>query len=208
MAVSRPTPTPTAGAKTSRDEIKSVVEGVVSTLHGGFTASDLKLYEELESLIAYIHSAKREIAALCPDEIKEKHIREATDELDAIVAHTENATGGILDCAEKIETIAGELSGDPAAKLAEQVTRIYEACNFQDITGQRINKVVTTLKNIEERIKSLASALGGQRGMAQAPVAPAAPSKHGDEAGLLNGPQLPTNAKSQDEVDALLKSFD
>ncbi len=206
MAVSRPTPTPAAaGAKTSRDEIKSVVEGVVSTVHGGFTASDLKLYEELESLIAYIHSAKREIAALCPEEIKDKHIREATDELDAIVAHTENATGGILDCAEKIEAIAGELTGDPAAKIAEQVTLIYEACNFQDITGQRINKVVTTLKNIEARIESLASALGSQRGMSPAP---AAPSKHGDEAGLLNGPQLPTNAKSQDEVDALLKSFD
>ena len=96
MAVSRPIPTTpaAAGAKASRDEIKSVVEGVVSTLHGGLTASDLKLYEELESLIAYIHSAKREIAALCPDEIKEKHIREATDELDAIVAHTETATGG------------------------------------------------------------------------------------------------------------------
>ncbi|MFZ0693963.1 MAG: hypothetical protein WAN51_07405, partial [Alphaproteobacteria bacterium] len=62
-----------------------------------------------------------------------------------------------------------------------------------------------TLKNIEARIESLASALGSQRGMSPAP---AAPSKHGDEAGLLNGPQLPTNAKSQDEVDALLKSFD
>ena len=168
----------------------------------------MKLYEELESLIAYIHSAKREIAALCPEEIKDKHIREATDELDAIVAHTENATGGILDCAEKIEAIASELTGDPAAKIAEQVTLIYEACNFQDITGQRINKVVTTLKNIEARIESLASALGSQRGMPPAPAAPTAPSKHGDEAALLNGPQLPTNAKSQADVDALLKSFD
>ena len=35
------------------------------------------------------------------------------------------------------------------------VTRIYEACSFQDITGQRIGKVVTALKAIEGRVQQV-----------------------------------------------------
>jgi chemotaxis protein CheZ len=85
------------------------------------------------------------------------------------------------------------------------VTRIYEACNFQDITGQRISKVVATLKTIETRLVSLAAAVGHGGGAAAKAGKPgpqdgAKPS----DADLLNGPQLPQNAKKQDEVDALL----
>ena len=48
----------------------------------------------------------------------------------------------------------------PAAKLQDAVTRIYEACSFQDITGQRITKVVTTLKVIEEKVAHIISTFG------------------------------------------------
>lgn len=169
--------------------------------------SDPKVFEELEALVRFIRLAKREIAALCPDEIREKHIREASDELDAIVAHTEEATGAILDAAEKIEKIASALDVDPAMKLAEEVTRIYEACNFQDITGQRIGKVVAALKNIEARIEALTSALGGAAAVGAGREAPASETAKSDK-DLLHGPQLPANAKTQEEIDALLKSFD
>lgn len=168
--------------------------------------TDSKIFQELEALVRYIHSAKQEIAALCPEEIREKHIREATDELDAIVGHTEEATGAILDAAEKIEKIASALDVDPAMKIAEEVTRIYEACNFQDITGQRIGKVVGALKNIEARLEALTPSLTGIAAAEPAPK-PALAAAHPD-AHLLHGPQLAANAKTQEEIDALLKSFD
>ena len=173
------------------------------------TSSDLKFFEELQGLISYIRSAKREIAALAPDEIREKHIRGATDELDAIVANTELATGTILDAAEKIEGIASNLVAanlevEPGMQIADAVTRIYEACNFQDITGQRISKVVNALKTIETKIESLVSAVGG---VASIPVDGESAGAASD-ADLLNGPQLPANAKTQEEIDALLNSFD
>ena len=38
--------------------------------------------------------------------------------------------------------------------------RIFEACSFQDITGQRITKVVSTLTYIEERLHGLQDAWG------------------------------------------------
>lgn len=172
----------------------------------GVSPMDSKIFQELEALVRYIHSAKQEIAALCPDEIRQKHIREATDELDAIVGHTEEATGAILDAAEKIEKIASTLDIDPAMKLAEEVTRIYEACNFQDITGQRIGKIVGALKIIEARLEALAPSLSGIA--AAAPVSVAGSSDARPDDHLLHGPQLTANAKSQEEIDALLKSFD
>ena len=168
------------------------------------TGSDLKFFEELQGLISYIRAAKREIAALAPDELREKHIRSATDELDAIVANTEQATGSILDAAEKIEGIASKLEVEPGMQIADAVTNIYEACNFQDITGQRISKVVTALKTIEGRIEALVTAVGGVGSVRVEPN----PDEAARDAQLLNGPQLPANAKTQDEIDALLKSFD
>lgn len=168
------------------------------------TSSDLKFFEELQGLIKYIRAAKREIAALAPDEIREKHIRSATDELDAIVANTEQATGAILDAAEKIEGIASKLDVEPGMQIADAVTKIYEACNFQDITGQRISKVVNALKTIESKIESLVTAVGGVAAIPADDLA----AEAARDAHLLNGPQLPANAKSQDEIDALLKSFD
>ena len=170
----------------------------------GSQASTGTVFEELEALVGYIRNAKREIASLCPDEVREKHIRVANDELDAIIAHTEEATSAILDAAESIETVAASLGAETGQKLTEAVTRIYEACNFQDITGQRIGKVVATLKTIESRLASLAAAMGHGEGTAKPGKPARQDGSKGSDAGLLNGPQLPRNATKQDEVDALL----
>ena len=39
-----------------------------------------------------------------------------------------------------------------AQDIRDQVIRIFDACNFQDLAGQRIAKVLATLKFIEDRI--------------------------------------------------------
>src|SRR3546814_13202189 len=106
-------------------------------MEGYISAVDLRVYDELESLARYIQSARVEIAALRPDEIRQDHIPAATDELDAVVGATEEATGRILDAAEQIQTIAGGLDQAVQRQLVDLVTGIFEACNFQDIPGQR-----------------------------------------------------------------------
>jgi chemotaxis protein CheZ len=155
-----------------------------------------RLVREMESLALVIATAKREIAALRPDEIREKHLPEATDELDAIVGSTAEATGSILDAAEHLGGIADKIGGADGGAITDQVTRIFEACTFQDITGQRITKVVKTLKVIESRVASLVSAFG----TLETSEAAAAPT---GEAALLNGPQLPADARSQADIDAI-----
>lgn len=159
----------------------------------------LNMLKELRELVQFIHEARSEIAAIRPDEIKNEHLSVASDELDAIVSATEEATNEIMEAAEAVEQIGESLPEAQQDAIADAVTRIYQACSFQDITGQRISKVVGALKHIEGRVERMLVLMGAD---AKAPAQPAA--KHEDpEAKLLNGPQLPGNATSQDEIDAL-----
>ncbi len=126
----------------------------------------------------------------------------ATDELDAIVEHTAQATHAILESCEMLDDVSGSVSGAPADKLQDAVTKIYEACSFQDITGQRITKVVTTLKTIEAKIAHIIETFG----RSAAKIHPNQPADL-TEADLLNGPQLPANAMAQSDIDKLLADF-
>lgn len=194
-------------AASRREEIASIVESVVDSMHGDVSLENIRLYRELESLAQFIHQAKAEIARIRPDEISAQHIPTATDELDAIIAATEEATGAILDSAEAIEERISAMPSECGEKVSAAVTKIYESCNFQDITGQRISKVVGALQSIESKVDALIDAFGGELGAAIPPAdstGEAGEQKDG-EGGLLNGPQLVGDGISQDDIDALLR---
>ena len=191
------------GTPREEDRIEAAVRAVLGSLAGDLTAKEAALLAELEALGRTIARAKAEIAALSVDDITGAHIPSATDELDAIVGHTAQATNEILDCCETLEHLQSEVPEAAATALQNAVTRIYEACSFQDITGQRIGKVVSALKAIESRVEAAVANASGR------PVTPppvAAPRTEGQE--LANGPQLPGGGTSQAEIDRLLASFD
>jgi chemotaxis protein CheZ len=189
------------------EDIAAVVEAVMQSLSGDVSLAEFRLYRELEHLADYIQSAKREIAAIRPDDIRHRDIPMATDELDAVVGATAEATGTILDAAESLECIAASI-GEPAGEEVRTIaTRIYEACNFQDITGQRITKVVRTLKHIEGKIDALLTAFGELKSTPTVVPAPEEVLPPGDDRNLLHGPQLPEEAKRQDEIDAIFANL-
>ncbi len=185
------------------DRIEAAVRAVLGSMAGDLTAREAALLAELEALGRTIARAKAEIAALSVDDITGAHIPSATDELDAIVGHTAEATNEILDCCEVLERLQSEVPEAAATALQGAVTRIYEACSFQDITGQRIGKVVSALKAIESRVEAAVANASG-RPVTLPPVA--APRTEGQE--LAHGPQLPGGGTSQAEIDRLLASFD
>ncbi|HVC59105.1 MAG TPA: protein phosphatase CheZ [Acetobacteraceae bacterium] len=189
-------------AASDPEMVADVVRAVLTTMSGDLTAKETSLLTEVESLGRTIAAAKAEIAALRVDDINVSDIPFATDELDAIVAHTASATHAILETCETLDAVAEQLAGEPAAQLQDATTRIYEACGFQDITGQRITKVVNTLKIIETKVGQLVATFG-QPGNEAA----AAQGASGDPV-LLNGPQLPTMAMDQSDIDKLLASFE
>jgi chemotaxis protein CheZ len=199
------------GPRAEPSEVHDAVESVMATVEGDLSAVNLKLYAEIEALSRFIAAAKAEIASVRPDEINTEHLPTATDELEAIVGATESATNTILEAMETLEPIGDELGGETGRKITDSVTQVYEACNFQDITGQRITKVVGALKQVEDKVDTLLAAFGEdaaaaretRRGPAEKPAA-----ADGDAA-LMNGPTAPGEGSvSQDDIDALLASFD
>jgi chemotaxis protein CheZ len=182
--------------------VADVVRAVLGMSDDDPDPTETSLIAEVEELGRTIASAKAEIAALRVDDITDNHIPSATDELDAIVAHTAAATDQILETCETLDRVAGELTGEAAAQLQDATTRIYEACGFQDITGQRITKVVATLKTIEAKVAHMVAAFGTSAGR------PAKADAMPDPSLLLHGPQLPAAAMDQSDIDKLLASFD
>jgi len=188
---------------------------LASSKDGGLDAGDVKLFNDLQDLASYIHDARAEIASLRPDEVGSTLIPSATDELDAIVEATATATNTIMDATEEIEEAAGKHGSDVQNDIMDVTTKIYEACTFQDITGQRITKVVTALKKIEEKVDGLVHAFSDEIEAAKvrqkAEEAAKGPVKKeiNEREDLLEGPQLADgDGKNQDDVDALLASFD
>ncbi len=190
-------------------EVVTIVESVIDSIEGDLTAVGLKVYADIEALARYINTARAEIAELRPDDINSEHLPAATDELTAIVGATEQATHQIFEAVEGIETLTEKMEPEIAGQVSAAVTSIFEACGFQDITGQRITKVVTALQQVESKVDALLHAFGDDiKGDAPAKAqdkkkttpsgAPARPDED-----LLNGPQLPENAISQDDIDAL-----
>jgi chemotaxis protein CheZ len=190
--------------------VAEVVRAVLGTMQHDVVEQHVSLLAAVRALGDTISTAKAEIAALRVDDITGSQIPSATDELDAIVAHTAAATDVILETCETLDKVASALDGPLALQLQNATTNIYEACGFQDITGQRITKVVATLQAIEARVTQMVNAFGGSP-LAVASAAgettrvAAAPS---DAAALLNGPQLPSHAMDQSDIDRLLGSFD
>lgn len=200
------------------EEVGSLLRTLLSARPADTEGPERRLYNELEDLASFIQAAKAEIAALDPSEIREKYLPTATDELDAIIQSTEKATGEIMDACEGLDDLADGLDAGVGDKIHDNTMRIYEACSFQDLTGQRITKVVRMLASIEERVSGLVKAFEPHEGLTRGDAAQKA-ANHGrsttravgdqsaDEA-LLNGPQGDTVAMKQDDIDALLKSFD
>ncbi|MDD7911371.1 MULTISPECIES: protein phosphatase CheZ [Pseudovibrio] len=170
-----------------------------------------KLKVELDAIHDAIAKTKTEIAALhrkaAQNEPARSHV---ANELDAIVRGTEGATEQILGSAEHIDEIAATLGGfipdehqGMVNDIQERVITIFEACNFQDLTGQRITKVVATLSFVEERIIRMMEIWGGLESFKDVEV-PEEPPKDENEA-LLHGPSLDgeEGVVSQDDIDAL-----
>ncbi len=190
------------------NDIIEVVESVMASISGDTSTINQKLYSELESLARFIETAKSEIAALKPDEIKDQHLALASDELQLIVNHTEQATHSIFEAVETIESLAESMPPETSEKITEAVTQVYEACGFQDLTGQRISKVVGALQHIEQKVEGLLEAFGHEFENLPRPAATVQPKRadgmpERPDEDLMNGPQKPGEGQTQAEIDAL-----
>jgi chemotaxis protein CheZ len=170
-----------------------------------------KLKVELDLIHDAISRTKREIAVLHGKSFDGQEMAKVNGELGAVVGGTEQATQQILEATEAIDQAATALSKNISPdqqmllseEIQERVVSIFEACNFQDLTGQRISKVMTTMKFIEQHINAMMDIWGGVDAI-KAHAPPIIDTREGD-AKLLNGPKLDGDIghASQDDIDAL-----
>src|SRR5215472_7319191 len=182
--------------------ILAAIERVASSLGDKRPAApDDRLRADLTVMAKAIAQTRSEIAAIKPDGDAKGTLSEATEELDSIVHTTERATSDILAAAEQVQEIAWTLrergaDGATCDALDQRATDIYSACSFQDLTGQRIRKVVDVLRFLEDRIRAMIGIWG--EAMPE-PDAPAAAAPHVGEDRTV--PHL-----EQQEIDRLMPS--
>lgn len=168
-----------------------------------FNAIDAAIYRELKAIADYISFLRSEIGELQANEMRAKRIPAAGEELHAVVNATEAAGNAIMASAEAVMGSNAKTLEDYKAFVEEQMLAIFEACSFQDLTGQRITKVVQTLEQIETRVARFAVATNANDKDGFASEEEAACAERAENL-LLHGPALEGEGIVQNEVDALL----
>ncbi len=189
-----------------RGEVIEIINSVITKIDSN--AAQREIYAQISELAQIIDDLKQQISSYGPQHVKNTHIPDATDELDAVVLATADATNTIMGVCEEIEGIAKGLEGQKQSDLIAKVTQIYEACTFQDITGQRIKNVVGTLRTIEEKVDNIMNTLGDKVGLKMGEGRLKKVVSIDDEKSLMSGPQMADKAISQDDIDKLLAEFD
>ena len=207
------------------DAIEALREEVAELKNGGVAESapvaaapeleeiteeeDADVRIEIAQMVRSIGRTKSELAAIKHPMADDDRIKAASSELDEIVLATQTATNDILASTERIGELMDEMlarhAGDErlyalTEEAGQELVNIMEACSFQDITGQRVNKVVKTIRYIQDRIVAMIG-IWGTDAFIDLPVKEETPANEGEA--LLNGPALGGEGLSQNDIDAL-----
>ena len=162
------------------------------------------LLAEIAELSSAIHSAKAAMMPLGADPA----LRDSAGQLAAVMETTEGAANQILAATEELQEILSGIGAGRTPGSAEIVPplnhvleQIVAACAFQDLSSQRITKVLGLLTRVESHIDTVLDLLELKGVPVQRPPAPT-PAPEGD--GLMNGP---TENPGQDEIDKLFDSL-
>lgn len=188
------------------DDIGNILSATSSSLP--MESPDFQvLKKEIEKMASHINVAKQEVLsiALAPKEAESEDEEEpqAIEQLSEVVKHTEEATNKIMDAADAISDAAANIAdANIAQTINDQTMAIYDACSFQDISGQRINKVIQMVEDTEYRIVQLIKLFNGDIPEGFKEVEKVERVERADEA-LMMGPQLAEDRPSQDDIDAM-----
>lgn len=179
------------------------------------------IYREITAAASNGQASGTPVSADSTDEI----FSEASRQLGEILVTTETATESIMTVVEKhlernaqsmaildrigasadAEDVAALRSG--AETLDQDLMEIMTTLSFQDLTGQRIKRIVTALQQIEKVVFELYMATGlSMKAMAENPDQPVEEIRQASKARAseLKGPQPDS---SQSDVDDLLSQL-
>jgi chemotaxis protein CheZ len=120
-------------------------------LHASVQLADMS-EEKLSRELSQVHDRIASLVAV-PAEAS----RNSGMELEAVVMATEAAANIILEAAEAIQDwiLRGARDASAIEQLATKVNAIFEACSFQDVTGQRIRRAIQHLQQVETMLERI-----------------------------------------------------
>ncbi len=157
----------------SKEDLESFVDSILyshvpghdggTSLKVGQLSNRMTVHDLEVNILNNVRSRfKDDIKGLHPEDIRGLYIPNIIGELVAIRSATETSTSTILECAENIGNLVDMIPENVRPSLLKHTTRILEASSFQDITGQRMGKVIKTLEQIEMTMDGILSALGDE----------------------------------------------
>lgn len=163
----------------------------------------MQVVEELRRFAEEISGMRAEIAQLKASELATERLPAAGRQLGQITETTEAAANAIMEAVEEMLQADAADSAAYKALVSNKAMAIFEACAFQDVTGQLIKRVSETIFQIESRITRIADRIE----TTAFPEMPLTTRQQRERELLLNGPQAKAEAIAQDEIDALLADF-
>ncbi|MFC3124243.1 hypothetical protein ACFOD4_04150 [Pseudoroseomonas globiformis] len=177
-------------------ELRVFVDRRIAELSAELSAtSDMADMAE-ENLTRKLNSVNEQIALLVA--IPAASTRNSGLELEAVVQATETAANTIMEATEAIQAWISSGQKDQASieALSARVNSIFEACSFQDVTGQRIRRAIQHLQQVETMLGQI---VPGVTLEAQAPQVAVSTQMRTVDADAQATPDL-----SQEEIDRLL----
>jgi chemotaxis protein CheZ len=162
-------------------------------LHASVEISDMG-EERVTKELARIHDQIGQLVA-----VPAAATRNSGLELEAVVQATESAANTIMEAAEAIQDwVARGRDPTGVAAIADRVNAIFEACSFQDVTGQRIRRAIQHLQQVETMLETMIP--DGAR--------PEVPRQQVAVATAIRTVESPAGGDlAQDDIDALLNDF-
>ena len=117
-----------------------------------------QLSREIAHVADYVTRLRRDIGAVRAADVAGRSLPETRSDLTRVRESTKAAADRIMAAAEALLEREASTPGYPAF-VAERVTEIMEACSFEDLAGQRIERAVETLATIERRLERFAKAV-------------------------------------------------
>ncbi|GGG97196.1 hypothetical protein GCM10007420_11080 [Glycocaulis albus] len=184
-------------------EVLSLAQQLTDTMQLFFGSLDKSIHSEFVYIADYIARTRTEISKLRPNDIKEQRIPTAGAELEAVVTDTERATETIMAEAEGLLDTKPDDLAAYKAQVDDAMMRIIEACSFQDLSGQRVSKVVESLRHVEKRVSRFAATMGVHDAEADEDEIAEAERKKKLH---LNGPALGGPEVKQEAIDEMIAS--
>jgi chemotaxis protein CheZ len=167
-------------------------------------ASNLEsLSREVDEVAKYLRSLRLAINGLRVREIVDARLKSAQTDLVDVIAASKTAADNVLDTAELL--LGAKEHGDAYRALVEdRMLALMETCSFQDLTGQRLDRVSKTLMALDERLSKFATAVKADDGELQTGPREIRNAEW-RKTNIVNGPGMP-DALGQEHVDRMMSA--